>query len=160
MFFLSFKYSEAQTYLSNGQQVPVYNPGETDSTSRYIYWDLTEINNSNSRLDLGAGVTHYDGSDNFINGNWYKNENNVNFNNEVTNNRFIFTVNDSKIINGFLFILNDSTGRKDAVVTRGNGEMQIYNNNNGTIGSSIQSLDVYGSILYSGQFSVPAESPA
>lgn len=137
--FLSVNFSSAQTYLTDGQQVSVYEPSETDSTDRYVYWDMTEINNSNNRLDVGVGVTHYEGNTNFINGNWYKNENNSNFNYEVTGNRFIYLTNSSNTINGFIFSkLSDTTSRKNAVVTRGNGEIEIYLNNNGSIGSKIQ----------------------
>lgn len=150
--FLAFNYSVAQTYLTNGQKVPVYEPESTDSTNRQVYWDITEIN-SNNRLDIGVGVTHYEGSSNYINGNWYKNENNSIFNSEVTGNRFIYLVNNSNIIDGFIFKLNDSTGRKDAIVTRGNGDIEIYINSSGSIGSRLQYFTVNGKILNIGQFS-------
>ncbi|MBL0106262.1 MAG: hypothetical protein WBQ38_05825 [Ignavibacteria bacterium] len=151
--FLSLNYSSAQTYLTDGQQVPVFEPANTNITDRKLYWDITEINNSNNRLDIGVGVTHYEGSNNYINGNWYMNENNSNFNNEVTENRFIYLTNNTNTINGYFFKLNDSTGRKDAVVTRGNGEMEIYINSNGSIGSLRQSFLINGKILSVGQFS-------
>ncbi|MEO8665264.1 MAG: VCBS repeat-containing protein, partial [Ignavibacteria bacterium] len=148
-----FNYSEAQTYLTDGQLVPVFSPTETSITNRRVYWDVAEINNSNNRLDIGAGVTQYEGTDNFVNGNWYKNENNSNFNNEVTGNRFIYLENNSNTITGYLFKLNDSTGRRDPVVTRGNGQIEIYINGGGTIGSTIQNFQVNGKILSIGQFS-------
>ena len=76
---ISFKYSIAQTYLTDGQQVPVFNPAFTSYTHRTVYWDLAEINNSNNRLDIGACVTQEDSlSTVYINGNWYKNEDNSN----------------------------------------------------------------------------------
>ena len=153
MLFLSLNYSSAKTYLTDGQKVPVFEPANTSITNRKLYWDITEINNSNNRLDIGVGVTHYEGSNNYINGNWYMNENNSNFNSEVTGNRYIYLENNSNIINGYIFKLNDSTGRKDAVVTRGNGEMEIYLNSNGTIGSLRQSFLINGKILSVGQFS-------
>ncbi|MEZ4821986.1 MAG: hypothetical protein R2942_06005 [Ignavibacteria bacterium] len=112
MIFVSSNISLSQNYLTDGQQVPVYDPAYSDSTIRLVYWDLTEINNSNNRLDIGVGVTHNEGSDNFINGNWYKNENNSNFNSEDENDRFIYTLNNSKIINGLIFKMNDSTEKK------------------------------------------------
>lgn len=151
---ISFKYSFAQTYLTDGQQVPVFNPAFTSYTHRTVYWDLTEINNSNNRLDIGACVTQEDSlSTVYINGNWYKNEDNSNFNNEVTGNRFIYLENSSNVINGFIFRLNDSTGRKDAVVTRGSNEIEIYINSGGTIGALRQHFPVYGKILSTGLFS-------
>ena len=150
--FLSFNYSTAQTYLTDGQQVPVFDPAETDSTDRYVYWDLTEINNSNNRLDIGVGVTHYEGNTNFINGNWYKNQNNSNFNDEVTDNRFIYKTNSTETINGFIFSKLNS-GRKNAVVSRGNGEIEIYPNQDGTIGNIGQHFAVYGKVICSGKFS-------
>ncbi len=151
--FLSLNYSSAQTYLTDGQKVPVFEPANTSITNRKLYWDITEINNSNNRLDIGVGVTHYEGSNNYINGNWYMNENNSNFNSEVTGNRFIYLTNNSNTINGYIFKLNDSTGRKDAVVTRGNGEMEIYLNSNGNIEDNLQNIYVGGTIKDIGQFS-------
>lgn len=153
MIFLPFNVLKAQTYLTDGQKVPAFFPNETIETNRRVYWDITEINNSNNRLDIGVGVTHYEDADNFINGNWYMNEDNSNFNNEVTGNRFIYLENDNKTINGFVFKLNDSTGRKDAVVTRGNGQLEININSGGSIGSIVKNFSVNGLIKGVGQFS-------
>ena len=97
--------SQAQTYLNdNIQHVPVFDPEETAYTQRYLFWDLTEINNINNRLDIGVGVNHIEnGGTNYRNGNWYKNENDSNFNSEITGNRFIYLENNSNTINGFIF---------------------------------------------------------
>ena len=122
---ISLNDSIAQTYLKDGQQVPVFNPAFTSYTHRTVYWDLAEINNSNNRLDIGACVTQEDSlSTVYINGNWYKNEDNSNFNNEVTGNRYIYLVNSSNIINGFKFKLNDSTGKR---CSSNKGEWTIRN---------------------------------
>lgn len=149
---LCLDYSIAQTFLTDGQQVPVFEPAFTDSTDRKIYWDLAEINGQNGRLDVAVGVTHYEGLSNFINGNWYMNENNSNFNDEVIEDRFIYLQDNSKIINGFIFKLNDSTKRRDPVVTRGNDELERYFNSSEGITGSAENFFVGGKVQAVGQF--------
>ena len=91
MLFLSFNYSDGQTFLrDNIQVVPVFYPVQTNFTYRFLFWDLTEVNDTNNRLDLGVGVDHLELEESYISGNWYKNENDSNFNSEVTGDRFIY----------------------------------------------------------------------
>jgi len=72
-------------YLDNRVFVPYFRGTVVYHTQIDLDWDLSEINNSNTRLDLVVGVSQKDDSPtlhNYANGNWYFNQYNANFNSE------------------------------------------------------------------------------
>jgi hypothetical protein len=152
-------YSQS-TYFEEPVSVPIFGETITSNTQKFVYSDLSEI--SSNRLDLVAGVTQT-GFDlpfvyYFTNGNWYKNENNTNFNAEVTNNRFIYqdTSLNFNGINGLLFAKLNSTAsiNKEVVATRAlDNKLYVFLNNEGVIAQSFtQSFIVNGSVAAVGKF--------
>ena len=119
-------------YLRDG------NPDNFDSVGagdrRTIYWDLSSIDTNANRLDIGIGYTEINSgfSTDYLWGNWLRNEDNVNFNVENSNLRFIYSaspaITDS--ITGLSFITLKANERKHLVIIRSNGNMEIRENVN------------------------------
>ena len=128
----------AQTYFSDNVVVPIFEGTIIPNvTTKLDYWDLGEVNTQKNRLDLVAGVSqkgYNGGSGNYIIGNWYKNQYNDNFNPEDENTRFISLSNYSNPINGLTFAkLHSDSIKKDVIITRDNGDLEVYWNSYGTI---------------------------
>lgn len=153
--------SFSQSYsLDQPVMVPFYRGTIVSNTAIDIFWDVSGINNSNSRQDLALGLSQFGYTVvppvnyNYVVGNWYKNESDNNFNQEVFNNRF---VNDTlNAINGLLFAKLDSNPatRKELIVTRGDGKIYRFLNTNGIISTSnIQTIHTAnGTVAAVGKF--------
>ncbi|MBK8554212.1 MAG: hypothetical protein IPL53_25450 [Ignavibacteria bacterium] len=102
------------TYFNNADFV-FLRDGETENLDsaqviykRTIYWDLSPIDTNADRLDIAIGSNEIDEGSNtdYLWGNWLRNEDNVNFNYENPNLRFIYSelpaIGDS--ITGLTFI--------------------------------------------------------
>jgi len=129
----------AQTYFGDYVEVPVYEDTIIPNvTNKFDYWDLGQVNTTNNRLDIVVGVSQKginSGPGNSIIGNWYKNENNDNFNNEVETSRFINLGNYSNPITGLIFakLSSSPSVKKEVIVSRANGDLEIYSNSLGSI---------------------------
>ena len=163
LFYLLINVQSGQTqsiYFEDPETVPLFEATITTNTQKNIYWDLSEI--SGNRLDLAGGVTqtgynpphfYY-----FTNGNWYKNEYNENFNQEVIENRFIYqdTVLDFNGINGLLFakLNNNPEINKEVVVTKElDNKLYVFQNYNNIIAlNPSQSFIVNGKVTAVGKF--------
>lgn len=145
-------------YFEDPETVPLFEATITTNTQKNIYWDLSEI--SGVRLDLAGGVTqtgfnpphfYY-----FTNGNWYKNENNSNFNSEVIENRFIYqdTSLNFNGINGLLFAKLNSNPetKKEIVVTREDNKIYIFQNNGSIVHDNPFKFIVNGKVTAVGKF--------
>ncbi len=136
------------------------NPIPALGEKRTLYWDLSNIDttNNNNRLDLCVGQNQiYPGPlTDYLIGNWFRNEINSNFNNENPNLRFInntfFQIVDS--ITGLAFISLRENSKRDLVVLRGSGEMEIRQNKFSFIQISGYSTisNVYGKMPVTGKF--------
>lgn len=132
----------AQTYLSDDLEVPVFEGILINNvTTKYAYWDLGEVNNINNRLDLVVGVSQkglVNDSGSYIIGNTYKNQFNDNFNAEVESDRFLNLENYSNPITGLIFakLSSNPATKKEVIVSRLNGELEIYSNSGGAISFS------------------------
>ncbi|MCY7362280.1 MAG: VCBS repeat-containing protein [Ignavibacteria bacterium] len=125
----------AQTYLSDDVEVPVF--GYThEPFTKYIFWDISEINIQNNRLDITVGLIEdgINADPNYTHANWYENAMNDNFNSEDVDLRMIYATNLSNTINGLMFAkLTTSSSKKDLIITRGNGDLEVYWNDNGEL---------------------------
>lgn len=131
-----FKSAFSQTYLNDDVEVPVF--GYThEPFTKYIFWDISEINTQNNRLDLAVGLIEdgINANPDYTHANWYKNSTNDNFNSEVTNLRMIYAQNLSNTISGVKFVKlhSDSSSKKDLIITRGNGDLEVYWNVEGVL---------------------------
>ena len=148
------------TYFEDPVSVPIFSETITSNSEKSIFWDLSKI--SNDRLDLAVGVTqtgyappylYY-----FVNGNWYINQDNTNFNEEVINNRFIYqdTSLNFNGINGLLFakLSSNPSTNKEVIATRTfDNKLYVFLNNNGVIvQNDPQSFIVNGSLAAVGKF--------
>ena len=100
-----FNSAFSQTYLNDDVEVPVF--GYThEPFTKYIFWDISEINTQNNRLDLAVGLIEdgINANPDYTHANWYKNSTNDNFNSEVTNLRMIYAQNLSNTISGVKFV--------------------------------------------------------
>lgn len=110
------------------------NPIPALGERRTLYWDLSNIDTTSNfnRLDLCVGQNqHYPGPlTDYLIGNWLRNEINTNFNNENTNLRYInsFPIEISDSITGLAFINLRENAKRDLIVLRGSGEMEIRKN--------------------------------
>lgn len=128
--------------LQNAEFVPLFDGHLVENSVNDIYWDLSEVNNVNNRLDLAAGMTQRGTEDSnvfyYTNGNWYMNEYNSNFNGEDQDLRFIYQ-HDIAIngINGLLFakLNSDPDKKNEVIVTREDNKLYVYRNdaNSGSI---------------------------
>jgi hypothetical protein len=103
---------------------------------RTIYWDLSSIDTNANRLDIAIGTNErYASSNDYLWGNWLRNEDNVNFNFENPDLRFIYddppAITDS--ITGISFINLKENTRNYLVVLRTSGDMEIRKNENSFI---------------------------
>lgn len=95
--FLKSSIIKAQ-YIESDIEVPVFEGAEPET--KFIYWDISEVNTQNNRLDLTVGLNQHGEDEDYINANWYKNLSNNNFNIEDTNTRIIFANNLTNEITG------------------------------------------------------------
>lgn len=157
----------SQSYsLDQPVEVPVFQ-GYTPTPSSYkeLFWGATEINST--RLDLVVGVNQikYATQYNYINGNWYKNQYDDNFNSENNNTRFIYqfgelisTLDTIRTITGqVLAEINTASGKKDIIVSRGDS-LFVFENTNTSISTSYFQRFYFkaGTILSSGNFTTDA----
>ena len=160
----------SQSYsLDQPVEVPIFQGDAPSGISyKHYVWDITEI--SSTRLDLVAGVNQikYATQYNYINGNWYKNQYDDNFNSENTNTRYIYqfgelidpldSLNFIRTITGqVLAEINSSSGKKDIVVSRGDS-LFTYENVSSSISTSYKQRFYFkaGTILSSGNFTTDA----
>ena len=146
--------------LQDPEFVPVFDGHIVENSTNDIYWDLSEINIENGRLDLAAGVTQggyeYPYVYEFTNGNWYLNESNSNFNGENQDFRFIYQ--HENIINGITGLLfaklnTDSAQNKEVVVTREDNKIYVFKNEGGLINhNNPQVFGVNGKVAAIGKF--------
>jgi hypothetical protein len=160
----------SQSYsLDQSVLVPVFEGYAPSGISyRDYFWDITEI--SSTRLDLVVGVNQikYATQYNYINGNWYKNQSDDNFNSENTNTRFIYqfgelidpmdSLNYIRTITGqVLSEINNSSGKKDVVVSRGDS-LFVFRNTSNSI-TTVYNQRFYfddGDVHSSGRFTTDA----
>jgi len=138
--------SSSQTYsLDQPVMVPFYRGVIVPNTVIDIFWDVSEINNdtNNNKQDLALGLSQFGvtpvpfATYNYVVGNWYKNDDNSNFNQEVFSLRFINQT--SNAITGLIFakLNSDPAVKKELIVTRGDGKVYKFNNSDGAISTSI-----------------------
>jgi hypothetical protein len=77
-------------YLRNGN--PDYIDSIAEFAKRTIYWDLSSIDTNANRLDICIGYNELNSgpATDYLWSNWLKNEDDVNFNTENPNLRFIY----------------------------------------------------------------------
>ncbi|HMQ70649.1 MAG TPA: FG-GAP-like repeat-containing protein [Ignavibacteria bacterium] len=141
----------SQSYsLKQPVMVPFYRGTIVSNTSIDIFWDVSEINNDNTKQDLALGLSQFGYTPfpfaeyNYVVGNWYKNLNDSNFNEENPNIRFINQ--SSNAITGLIFakLSSDPGVNKELVVTRGDGKIYKFDNSGGAI-STTESQTIYTS---------------
>lgn len=92
MVFCSKLFSQSYV-LQDPVLVPVYlwDYNVDDIDTRDYFWDITEINNNNDRLDVVVGLNQIQNAttNNYINANWYKNQYDDNFNEFNSSTKFI-----------------------------------------------------------------------
>lgn len=153
----SWRSATAQSYFGDGVEVPVFEGTIIPNlTTKFIYWDLSEINTANNRLDLAVGLSqkgYENDSLSYVIGNWYKNQYNDNFNSEVENTRFLNSNIYSNRINGLIFakLHSGANDKKDVIMTRENGDLEVYWNSEGAI-SFQRRFKVNGKVAAVGNF--------
>ncbi|MDZ4711885.1 MAG: FG-GAP-like repeat-containing protein [bacterium] len=163
LFFLITLSSEqilSQSYsLDEPVLVPVFVGSAPDITQRNYFWDISEVNNTNSRLDIAVGLNQILNSTvyNYINGNWYKNQYDDNFNSENTSTRYVYQsgyqINISNITGMVFSRINTSSGKKDLIVSRGDS-IFVFRSTSGSINTSYDQRFYFGcAIQSSGRFS-------
>lgn len=120
---------------SNMKYIPVYNPSFPYTVGN-MKFDLSEINISNSRLDL-ASTSNLNNIVNSHYGHWNQNNGDGNFG---TYNQFYQGDYTSGDMNDILFVkLRDGNNPKDVVIAKTDG-LQIHQNSNNTINGVYQFL--------------------
>jgi FG-GAP-like repeat/Secretion system C-terminal sorting domain len=151
----------AQSYsLEQPVMVPFYRGTIVSNTMIDVFWDVSEINEDNNRLDLALGLSQFGYTPvpfaeyNYVVGNWYENQNDSNFNEEDPDLRFINQ--SSNAITGLLFakLNSDTAVKKELIVTRGDGKVYRFLNTNGAISTSnIQTIHTAnGTVASVGKF--------
>lgn len=61
--FLTGNFAFSQNYFNTKQIIPLFQPFHPNinpnSTDRKVYFDLSEVNNTNGRLDIVGGISEY-----------------------------------------------------------------------------------------------------
>ncbi|MDZ4711806.1 MAG: hypothetical protein SGI89_05720 [bacterium] len=159
--FINNTYSQSD-YFEQPVTVPVFSGTVVPTNGeKNIYWDLREV--FDNRIDLVAGVTQTGyvppNVYNYTNGNWYKNEDNSNFNYEVIDDRFVY--GEVSSINGITGLVsvqlnNDPAKKKDVIVTRADGNLYVYEHDDQNqrikLDYSQRIFNVNGSVAAVGKF--------
>lgn len=139
--------------ISGNPDIPIPTSGER----RTVYWELSSIDTTSNRLDLCAGLNLLRPGPiiDLLQGTWYKNETNSNFNNDNPALRFIIdnpvVITDS--ITGVTFISLRENARKDLVVLRASGNMEVRKNEGKIQITSPEIIsNVYGNMPATGKF--------
>ena len=117
------------------------NPDNFDSVlatdQRSIYWDMSSIDTNANRLDICIGYNelHSGPQTDYLWGNWLRNENNVNFNYENPDLRYLYSIPSviTDSITGISFINLKENAKNYLVVLRASGNMEIRKNENSFI---------------------------
>ena len=158
----------SQSYsLDQPVEVPIFQ-GYAPSGINYrdYFWNVTEINGT--RLDLVVGLNQITNATqyNYVNGNWYKNQNDENFNTENTNTRFIYQdgyqyidpLNYLRTITGLVLAkINSTSGYKDIIVSRDDSVFVFQNANSSITTMHVQRFFFDEGIVHSsGKFTTDA----
>ncbi|MBV6480143.1 MAG: hypothetical protein HGGPFJEG_02988 [Ignavibacteria bacterium] len=147
-------------FFTDDSYVPIFQGIIVDNSSKDIYWDLGEI--YNNRLYLAAGVKQrgvdVTGNYDYDNANWYKNDNDSNFNEENPDYRFIYAEYPNAInaITGLKFVkLNYTNSKRDVIISREDGILYIYRNQNSSIELDFYQriFNAHGKVASTGKFS-------
>jgi len=120
---------------------------------------LSEINST--KLDLAVGLNQITNATiyNYVNGNWYKNQYDDNFNSENSNTRFIYQSGSLYTpISGLVFAkIHSTSGTKDIIVSRGDSLFVFENSSNSITTHHVQRFLFVASIIQtSGRFTTDA----
>lgn len=142
-------------FISDKQLVPLYTPDHSpvndNDTRRYVFFDLSEVNNTNGRLDIVGGVSEYQQYNTplrryfDVNGSLYLNSNDSNFNDYTSsfttqNLVYMDTVSGTNNpIKEMLFAQLRGSVKKDVVVLR-DSNICVYRNSSGDINIKLDSI--------------------